>query len=108
MCLVGLNNWKCWPDPLGDGREDGILGKASPAENIGAFVSTSGLVITNEVSDCSIVTESNVTRFEGWNFAKELGLRKKGFNAIWTLLLLYKIEVNVRLSGIDANSRGKR
>ena len=67
MSLVWLDNGECWPDPLGNRWEKGVFSESSPAKDISGSFATTGLSITNEMGDCGVITQGNVTRFKSWN-----------------------------------------
>ena len=67
MSLVWLNNGECWPDSLGNRWEKGVFSESDPAKDISGSFATTGLSITNEMGDCGVITQGNVTRFESWN-----------------------------------------
>ena len=47
VLLILRDNTKSWPNPLGDGGEEVVIGEASPAENVVSLVATSGLLVAD-------------------------------------------------------------
>lgn len=78
VLLILRDNTKSWPDPLGDGREEVVVGEASPAENVVSLGATSGLLVADEMSNSVVVAKRGGAILEGGNFAEELRLELGG------------------------------
>jgi hypothetical protein len=74
VLLVLRDDAESWPNPLGDGGEEDVVGESGPAENVGSLGAASGLFITDKMGDSVVVAESGGTILEGGNFSEELGL----------------------------------
>ena len=78
VLLVLRDDAESWPNPLGNGGEEDVVGESGPAENVGSLGAASGLLVTDKVGDSVVVAESGGTILEGGHLSEELGLELGG------------------------------